>query len=129
MHDYLPVCDAAQEAESLMNFRLPSGKRLGDSYRSHRGETACSNGLRPRLDGLDTEVLTAIEQKALQSEVVREAVRRAIVLIKSRAAKNSDRPAALRRELEQMESPAHLDQLSDKRLNRELIERLRVPEN
>ena len=122
--------------------------------------------MRPRLDALDAEVLTAIEHKALRPEVVRAAVKRAVELIKVRAAANTERPAAarrelakaererdnlvaalatgrtkpaaiiaaiaereqhieaLRRELAQLESPPLLDQLGDKRTERQLNERL-----
>ena len=135
------------------------------SYRSHLGETACSNALRPRLDALDHEVLTAMEQKVLRPEIVRATVKSALEMIKASAAANTDRPAKLRRELAQaererdnlvaaiatgrgrpeaivaaiaereqnietlrrevaqLESPPLLDQLAEKRTERQLAER------
>ena len=74
------------------------------NYRSHRGSTACSNSLRPKLVQLDHAVLSAIEQQVLTPQVIRAAVRRAIELKRGRAAKRVNRPAELRRALVQVEA-------------------------
>jgi hypothetical protein len=72
------------------------------NYRSHRGATVCSNSLRPRMDPLDREALTAIEQKVLTPPVVEAAITRAVELINARANESGNRPTELRGQLRSM---------------------------
>jgi site-specific DNA recombinase len=68
------------------------------SGRSNRGPTACSNGVRPRLDALDREVLTAIGHH-ITPAVIRAAARRAVEMIRAQNATVPNKAKQLRREL------------------------------
>lgn len=134
------------------------------NFRVNRGPTACSNHLRLRLEAVDAQLLTAIEQRVLKPEVTRVALRHAAEVIRNRIASQPDEGAKLRqalakiererdrlveavakgrgepaaiiaaiaerekriagleKEIARLESSPLLDQLSDKRLERELTE-------
>jgi hypothetical protein len=73
------------------------------SHHIYRGNTACDNSLRIRVEKADNEVLSAIEAYALNPDVTLKVVRRAAQMIRERTAKQPDLAVQKRRELAKVE--------------------------
>lgn len=98
-------CGASMIATSMMSGSPGRRRRImryACSFNNNRGQTVCGNTVRPRMDEIDNEVLSTIEETVLTPEAIRFTLEKVVEKIAAQAKAEPDLVRVRQAKIEQL---------------------------